>query len=158
MNCDVVILEPLCISRLTHPPGVTDRSWGPRILVAEDDELIRRLIFDFLAGDGMLVDTVSDGETAWEALNHNRYDLLFTDNEMPRLTGIKLIQRMRQERMNLPVVITSGTSFLEAVRDFPELYSAQIVAKPFGRSGIVTVVRDTLEVCEGMARVDLPID
>jgi CheY-like chemotaxis protein len=81
---------------------------GRRILVA-DDEGMRRLISSVLAGVGFAVNAAADGEQAWEQLHHEHYDLLVTDNEMPRLAGIKLIERMREEGMGIPIIIASGS-------------------------------------------------
>ena len=44
-----------------------------------------------------------DGEAAWDAFRLNRFDALITDYEMPRLTGLDLIRRMRASALNVPV-------------------------------------------------------
>ncbi len=79
-----------------------------RILVADDEPEIRYLLSRVLREAGYLVTGVADGEAAWEALCAERYDLLVTDLEMPRLTGLELLQRMRGGRPDLPVVLISG--------------------------------------------------
>src|ERR1700684_2808285 len=100
MNFDILTLAPLYDgSRIS--PG---RTFRPRILLAEDDPVICRLLSDVLEDDHFAVDVAFDGEQAWEALNHNHYDLLVTDNQMPHLTGLELIARIRKTGMNLPVV------------------------------------------------------
>src|ERR1035441_9583493 len=75
-----------------------------RILVADDDEGVRGLIATALAGAGFNVNAASDGQEAWEALLHERYDLLVTDNEMPRLAGMELIARIPQAGNKQPVI------------------------------------------------------
>src|SRR5450631_677627 len=59
-----------------------------RILVVDDDEVILNLISTVLAEAGFDVDAAPDGQEAWEALASQKYDLLVTDNEMPRLAGL----------------------------------------------------------------------
>jgi DNA-binding response OmpR family regulator len=138
-------------------PCVSDPSWAPvprvrRILVADDDEDIRRLISNILAGDGFDVFTASDGEQAWEALLHERYDLIVADNEMPRLMGIQLIERIREAGMSLPVIIASGTLSKEGVRDYAELQITAVIPKPFDIREFLTIVRLALRVSgEGAA-------
>jgi len=115
-----------------------------RILIAEDDEIIRWIISNMLVDDGYVVNGAADGEQAWEALRHDSYDLLVTDNEMPRLTGIKLIERIRRAGMSLPVIVASGTFSAERVRDYPQLQIAAVIPKPFGRLEFLNAVRNAL--------------
>ena len=60
----------------TNPPH--------RILVVEDDISIRRLNTEVLRRSGYEVDAAEDGAAAWEALNADSYDLMITDNNMPK--------------------------------------------------------------------------
>src|SRR6266705_3557327 len=130
-----------------------------RILIAEDDELIRQIISDFLLNEGYVVNAVADGEQAWEALRRDDYDLLVTDNSMPRLTGIKLIERIRKEGMSLPVIVASSAFFAWDVREYPHLQIAAVLPKPFGELEFLDTVRNVLSSSEdpganGIARND----
>jgi len=115
-----------------------------RILVAEDDPTICRLIAGVLENDGFLVNMTYDGEQAWETLNLNRYDLLITDNEMPHLTGLELIERIRKAGMSLPIIVSSGSFSVESVRNFAQLQISAIIPKPFRLSEFPDTVRDAL--------------
>jgi CheY-like chemotaxis protein len=115
-----------------------------RVLVADDDKLIRQLVSTALAGDGFAVNSAADGEEAWEALHHEHYDLLLTDNEMPRLAGINLIERIRNEGLSLPVIIASGTFPAERVRSDPRFQIAGILTKPFGIPELLDLVHHVL--------------
>jgi DNA-binding NtrC family response regulator len=97
------------------------------ILVADDDEGMRYFISTTLMSAGFRVNTVSDGQQAWEGLQHEHYDLLVTDNRMPRLAGIGLIQRMREVGMSLPVIMASGTFPAERVREVQQLRIAAVL-------------------------------
>lgn len=59
-----------------------------RILLVDDDASIRHLNTKMLIRAGYEVDDAADGEAGWEALQAKRYDLLITDNFMPKVTGI----------------------------------------------------------------------
>ena len=121
--------------------------------MADDDEGIRYIISYVLAHDGFEVNTASDGQQAWEALLDGHYDLLVTDNAMPRLSGIGLIERIREEGMSLPVIITSGTFPVERVRNDPQLQIAAALPKPFCTSELLNTVRRVLQAsCEAAAR------
>ena len=66
-----------------------------RILVVDDDADIRQVNADVLRRFGYQTETAADGAAAWEALQANRYDLLITDNRMPKVSGVELVKKMR---------------------------------------------------------------
>ena len=115
-----------------------------KILVAEDDEVIRPIISNVLTGDGFAVNVTADGEQAWEALRRDHYDLLVTDNQMPRLTGRRLIGRIREAGMSLPIIVVSGSFPTEAGRDHPELRIDAVLPKPFAIPMLLDAVRIAL--------------
>ncbi len=120
----------------THPP---------RILVAEDDEGMRFFLSTVLAHAGFKVKTVCDGQQAWEGLHQGYYDLLVTDNQMPRLAGIDLIQRMRASGISLPVIMASGTFPADGGQELPQLRIAAVLTKPFDSGSLLDAVRGALQ-------------
>ena len=64
------------------------------------------------------VTPVEDGLQAWAALHSKGYDLLITDNNMPRMTGLELAVKTRLEGMKLPIIVASGTVELLAKTDY----------------------------------------
>jgi CheY-like chemotaxis protein len=115
-----------------------------RILIAEDDDIIRQIMSGFLANEGYVVNAAADGEQAWEALRHSDYDLLVTDNDMPRLTGLKLIERIRNAGMSLPIIVASVTFPMDRAHDYPQLQIAAVISKPFRKLEFLDTVRDVL--------------
>src|ERR1700690_4133599 len=79
-----------------------------RILVVEDEPDICRLNVDMLIWSGYEVDSAADGAVAWELLQQKHYDLLITDNEMPKMSGVQLLTKMHAAHMTLPVVMATG--------------------------------------------------
>jgi CheY-like chemotaxis protein len=88
-----------------------------RILVVEDDEILRRLNAGVLNKLGYQVDAVEDGSVAWNQLQRDQYDLLLTDNEMPNLSGVELLEKLRAARIALPVIMASGAMPAEIIQD-----------------------------------------
>ena len=74
-----------------------------RILLVEDDTGIRQLSTKMLLRSGYHVDAVEDGAVAWDTLQESSYDLLLTDNRMPKVTGVELLKKLHGARMILPV-------------------------------------------------------
>ena len=68
---------------------------GPRILVAEDDAVFRRVIEFTISRAGFDVVGVSNGRDALEALSSGKFDGLVTDHQMPIMSGIELLNHVR---------------------------------------------------------------
>ena len=153
-------LQTLTLTATRDDFNVTDCSESQfptpkgRILVADDEESIRQLISSILTDAGFEVGTAADGQEAWEALLCQHYDLLITDNEMPRLAGIELIKRMRWAGMITPVIIASGALSQASVSGFLRSQIAALLHKPFGIFELLTAVRHTLGASCGYANLD----
>lgn len=80
-----------------------------RVLVVDDDFLIRRINSEILLSAGYDVDVAEDGSAAWDALQLHSYDLLLTDNQMPKVTGIELVRKVRDANLHLPIIMATGT-------------------------------------------------
>jgi DNA-binding response OmpR family regulator len=139
-------------SHATEPatPEVLRRANPPyRILVVEDDISIRHLSSSVLKSSGFQVDTAEDGAAGWEALHTNSYDLLITDNNMPKLSGVELVQKLRSAHMTLPVVMASGAIPTAALNRNPSLELAATLAKPFTMDELLGTVKKALHATEG---------
>ena len=79
-----------------------------RILLAEDDGGLRRVLAGRLQRAGHEVDAVGDGRTALAAISGQPYDILVTDVVMPGLDGVELARRAVRSRPGLPVVLIAG--------------------------------------------------
>ena len=73
----------------------------------------------------------------WEALNANSYDLLITDHDMPKLSGIDLIKKLRSARMAVPIILSSGVMSGQKLE--PPLVAA--LPKPFTLDQLLGTVR-----------------
>jgi DNA-binding response OmpR family regulator len=102
-----------------------------RILVADDDPALRTMLAEALHDAGYAVLSAADGEEAWETLCRDSIDLLVTDHDMPRLTGLELLRRVRLGPLHVPVIFISGR-MPGNVADLHTLLPPGIVlAKPF---------------------------
>ena len=126
----------------TRSPAVPSR----RILVVEDDRDLRKLNAIVLLRSGYQVDAAEDGEAGWAALHANHYDLLVTDNDMPRLSGLGLVKKLRSAHMALPVILAAATLPPEEPlwdRD-PSLDLTATLLKPFPAARLVETVQEVL--------------
>ena len=115
-----------------------------RILVVEDDRDIRQVNAMVLMHSGYAVDMAEDGAAAWEALQANRYDLLVTDNNMPRLTGMDLLKEVRSAGMKLPVIMATGTVPTQELAQNPWLEPVAPLEKPYAADLLLETVKNVL--------------
>lgn len=121
----------------TNPPR--------RILVVEDDSCIRELNVNVLSGSGYHVDAVADGAAAWQALlDAGHYDLIVTDNNMPKVTGIELLGRLRTVRPDLPVIMCSGALPADVFARSPWLKPEATLLKPYTINELLATVQTVL--------------
>jgi DNA-binding response OmpR family regulator len=114
------------------------------ILVVEDDSSIRRLNAQVLARSGYAVDVAVDGADAWGALGTDNYDLMITDNNMPKLTGVELLMKLHAARMNLPVIMATGKFPAEQFTSHPWLQPAAVLLKPYTIEDLLRTVKKVL--------------
>jgi len=139
------------ISQAGEPAGATQpcpTSSSHRILVVDEDSDLRRLYAEALAGLGYCVDAAEDGAAGWEALKTNRYGLLITEHEIPILTGVELVKRLRAAHMALPVVMAAGRLPTYELARNPALQLAATLAKPFVIDALLDTVRTVLRATD----------
>ena len=122
-----------------------------RILVVDDDQDILRLDMEALACSGYKADAAADGAAAWDVLQLNGYDLLVTDYNMPRMSGIELIQKLHAARMTLPVILVSGTIPIEKLKRHPWLQIDATLLKPYTADELLATVEKVLHSIDGIA-------
>ena len=120
-----------------------------RILVVEDELLVRRLNTRMLIYSGYDVDSAEDGAMAWAALQSTSYDLMVTDNEMPKVSGVELLQKVHATRLALPVVMATGKFPLDEFTRRPWLRPAVTLLKPYTFDALVGAVQLVLLAAAG---------
>jgi DNA-binding response OmpR family regulator len=115
-----------------------------RILVAEDEPDIRQFNTEVLTESGYHVDAAEDGEVAWQSLNTGSYDLLITDYDMPKVSGIDLLKRLHAARMALPVIMVSGRMPTEELKRHPWLQIHVALLKPYTIEDLLGTVKEVL--------------
>ena len=133
-------------SHTGEPASVNDlclATPSKHILVVDDDIDIRRSISDVLVRSDYRVDTAKDGEAGWEALQTRNYDLLITDHQMPKVSGLELLMRLRSARMTLPVILASG-ALPEELNRLPGLQLSATLLKPFTPNELLGTIKNIL--------------
>jgi two-component system response regulator AtoC len=128
--------------------GVATKSNKPqeRILVADDEPSLRELLTELLTDEGYTVDSVATGAEVPERLQSDtRYDLLLLDLRMPQIDGLQLLERLRSEGEDIPVIMMTahGTSS-SAIRAM-QMGAYDYLPKPFDNDEVLVVVKRLFE-------------
>jgi DNA-binding response OmpR family regulator len=137
-------------------PAPSDAGPAKCVLVADDDYHERELISGILVQSGYKVDTANDGLDAWNMLDGDDYDLLISDNQMPRMSGMELIRKLHAEKNTVPIILISGAMPLEELKRHPELRIDAVLSKPFTITGLLDAVKKVLPLEAGTA-VNFPV-
>jgi DNA-binding NtrC family response regulator len=118
----------------------------PKLLVVDDESNLRLVVQKELARQGHDVETASDGEAAWEILEHADFDVLLCDINMPRLDGIGLLRRLREKSENPPeVIMLTGQGTVETAIEAMKLGAYDYLTKPYRITELSALVTQACE-------------
>ena len=120
-----------------------------RILVVDDDTEIRRLSVDMLVRSGYDVEGAKDGADGWETLQANRFDLVITDNKMPRMSGLEMLEKLRVAHLEVPVIMATGYLPRHEFERKPWLKPDALLERPFSNDELLATVRKILLAEDG---------
>ena len=102
-----------------------------RILVVEDERAIAVDVAEVLRGLGYVVEIAADGEDAWFRGSTEDYDAIILDLSLPKLDGLSVLQRLRAEGMQTPIlVLTARSAWLQRVEGI-DAGADDYLTKPF---------------------------
>lgn len=143
-------LEEHYLATKYAPPPPRDPTGPPkRILLVDDDIFMCQLNCGVLIHSGYDVEAAADGAAGWDALQAGQYDLLITDNSMPKVTGIEMVRMLRSRDATLPVILASGVAPTEEMKRHPELKISAILLKPYSMEELLAAVKEVLHTNEG---------
>jgi CheY-like chemotaxis protein len=116
-----------------------------RILVVDDNHIVRQANLALLASAGYDVDGAKDGAEGWDALQVKHYDLVLTDNTMPRMTGIELIEKLRSSPQTVPVIMATGFLPIFELNRKPWLNPDAAMTVPFSNEDLLATIAKVLK-------------
>ncbi len=103
-----------------------------KLLVVDDEKNLRLVVQKEMARQGHEVETADDGESAWELLETTDFDVVLCDINMPRLDGIGLLRRTREQSQNPPeVIMLTGQATVESAIEAMKLGAYDYLTKPY---------------------------
>jgi CheY-like chemotaxis protein len=101
------------------------------LLLIDDDPNMQRMITLFLQKEPIQLDVVSNGRMALQKLQEKRYDMIISDMQMPLMSGLELVQKIRALNIKSPVIIISAYAedLLQDMMDSVDVFAT--LSKPF---------------------------
>jgi CheY-like chemotaxis protein len=118
--------------------------FGKRILLVDDEGLVRESVKDLLVKDEHIVVEANNGAEAYSLFTKGHYDLVMTDCVMPFLSGDELAIRIRRLAPQQPILMITGNGF----RRGPKNPVDAILNKPFDHEALQQNIAKLLRDCE----------
>lgn len=117
----------------------------PRILLAEDDEIMRISIYDRLKKHGLQVDQAEDGIQARSLCDKHQYHLIISDIRMPGLDGLTLLSHILQQSPETDVIIMTAYGSVDDALDCLRRGATEYILKPFDMDDLIIRVSRLLD-------------
>lgn len=112
-----------------------------RLLIAEDEQELARAIQVILENEGYLVDIVHDGKEAYEYASLVDYDGLILDIMMPKLSGLEVLEKLRRESKQIPILLLTAKSAIDDRIGGLDLGADDYLTKPFAMGELLARIR-----------------
>lgn len=112
-----------------------------RILIAEDEKSLNRIIAKQLKASGYSVDCAFNGEEAYDMISVTDYDAAVFDVMMPKIDGFSLLRKIRNEGINLPVLFLTARDSIEDRVEGLDIGADDYIVKPFAFEELLARIR-----------------
>ena len=131
--------------------GAHPKIAGMRLLLVEDNATLRDSLARGLTSVGYQVESVGDGEAAWQAASEARHDVIVLDRMLPGLDGIAVLQRLRRSGSAVPVLLLTACDGVEDRVQGLDAGADDYLVKPFAVSELLARIRALLRRGGGRA-------
>ena len=116
-----------------------------RVLIVEDEKLIRWSIRSRLKEDGFAIDEAENGKEAFRLLKDDDCDLMLLDHRLPDTTGLEILERVRRDEPDISVVMMTAYGTVEDAVQAMKLGAFDYLTKPVNLDELVVIVQKALE-------------
>ena len=116
-----------------------------KILLAEDNELLRKFLTFFLEKNGYVVDQFTNGNDALEALNEKEYDIILTDINMPIVSGLEITHHVRKNLLlDTPIIVFTSINMEQTELDSFKIGANEFLTKPISPNVLLVRIQKLL--------------
>ena len=116
-----------------------------RILIVDDEEVVRRSHLRVLTGPGCDVNAVHDGDHALAAMEAKPYDIVLLDLRMPGMDGMALLRTMKQRWPEAEVIVITGYPSVDTAKEAIRLGACDYLAKPLEPREVIRAATSAME-------------
>jgi DNA-binding NtrC family response regulator len=116
----------------------------PKILVIDDEEIVRISCKKCLVPEGYDVSVAATGIEGMKLAKENRYDLILTDLKMPDMDGMEFLVSMKETQHEVKVIMITGYSTVDNAEEAIRLGAHNYIEKPFTPDTLIAAVKDAL--------------
>lgn len=116
-----------------------------KILIVDDEKNIRMMLNRCLKEEGYEIDIAVNGEEALGLIKEGSYDLVLLDIKMPGLTGMQVLESMRESGFKVDVIMMTAYGTIERAVEAMKLGAIDFISKPFTPDEIREIVKDVLD-------------
>ena len=113
-----------------------------KILVIEDEEAVRNILFKILKLGGHKVEVVSDGHKGIEMFENKEFDLVFTDLGMSGMSGWQVAEKVKSINGRVPVVLITGWNIELKEQEVKDKWVDLVIQKPFEMDQVLNIVQE----------------
>ncbi|MTH16530.1 response regulator transcription factor [Flavobacterium sp. LC2016-01] len=118
-----------------------------RIILAEDNDILRKSLSFFLESKGFTVDQFSDGKDALDAIKKNNYNIILTDINMPGISGMEITQYVRETiNSDIPIIILTSSGVEQTELDSFDIGANEFIAKPISPAVLLVRINKLLKI------------
>jgi CheY-like chemotaxis protein len=132
----------------TAPPPPESR--GARILVIDDEDSVRNVLSQMLTVKGHVVELAPSGEEGIERFKGGKFDLVFTDLGMPRISGWEVGKAIKEINPTVPIAMITGWGLELDKKKMTESGIDLVITKPFDLDQVVRLVYEAIKLKEKM--------
>ena len=116
-----------------------------RILVVDDEEVVRNLLQRTLTESGYNVTTAPDGEEALSVVSQGEVDVVLLDIKMPGMSGIEVLGKLTTDWPDICVIVVTAVVDTQTAIEALKMGAYDYITKPFNRSNVVRKVQEAIE-------------
>lgn len=122
-----------------------------RVLIVDDEPIVRESIRDWLKTAGYMVETAENGEEALKILENQDFGVVILDVRLPGKTGIKILREVKEVKPDIKSIIITAYPSSELADEAMELGAVDYLIKPIAPDDLEKLVRETLQKYTGKA-------
>jgi DNA-binding NtrC family response regulator len=120
-----------------------------KILVVDDEDIVLESCQAVFELEGFEVMLVPSADKAIEAMKNDNFALLLIDVKMPKHDGMYLMEKIKEQWPDIPIIVMSGYYTTETIKEAFEMGAAKFIAKPFEPDELVKTVRQIIKKEKG---------